>query len=129
MPTIYELQAFQRALDLVAAVYERTSEFPRDERFGLTSQIRRAAVSVCSHIAEGQGRLTLGEWRQFLSQARGSLYEVEAQFAIARRLEFVDDVNFDCIRTEIRRTAAALNGLLRWVRMRQPGNQGTREPH
>jgi len=73
------LVAFQRAMDLMVAVYQETDSFPRSERYGITSQIRRASLSVVSQIAEGQGRLTPGEWRQLLSQARGSLFEVEAQ--------------------------------------------------
>jgi len=81
-----ELAAFQRAMDLVVIVYDVTSRFPSSEKFGLSSQLQRAAIGIISHIAEGQGRLTYGEWRQFLSHARGSLYEVEAQLLAARRL-------------------------------------------
>jgi len=64
-----------------------TQDFPREEQYGLTSQIRRAAVSVASNIAEGQGRLSAGEFRQFLGIARGSNFEVQTQLEIARALE------------------------------------------
>jgi four helix bundle protein len=134
MSNIYDLAAFQRALDVVAAVYEMSSRFPDSERYNLTRQMRRAAVAVCSDIAEGQGRLTFGERRQFLSQARGSLFEVEAQVMIAHRLGFINDARRDATRLQIRKCAAALAGFIRWVQnkermkypaTRQPGNSVT----
>jgi four helix bundle protein len=73
MATFEDLDVFKRALYLMTDVYRATKVFPGDERFGLTQQLRRAAVAVVSNLAEGQGRFTDGEWRQFLSQARGSL--------------------------------------------------------
>ena len=73
MRQFHDLVAFKRALEVVVAVYDATATFPRREMYGLVSQIRKAAIGVISNIAEGQGRLTDGEWRQFLSQARGSL--------------------------------------------------------
>jgi four helix bundle protein len=114
--TVYDLVAFRRAVDLVAAVYDATAQFPPSERYGLTSQLRRAAVGVCSHIAEGQGRLTAGEWRQFLSQARGSLFEVEAQCIVANRLGFISTESLDALRRMIGDVARPLAGLIRWVR-------------
>jgi four helix bundle protein len=82
-----DLQVWQRAIQLTVAVYRMTQDFPREEQYGLTSQIRRAAVSVASNIAEGQGRLSAGEFRQFLGIARGSNFEVQTQLEIARALE------------------------------------------
>lgn len=84
-----ELFALQKAMDLVDAVYALSSTFPREELYGLTSQIRRAAVSVPSNIAEGQGRWTTGEFVQFLGVANGSLREVETQVHIAVRQKYV----------------------------------------
>jgi len=75
--------AWQKAMELSKAVYEVTRKFPSDERFGLTNQLRRAAVSVPSNIAEGRGRLTQGEFLQFLGIARGSALEVETQLELA----------------------------------------------
>lgn len=123
-----ELAAFQRAMDLVVIVYDVTSRFPSSEKFGLSSQLQRAAIGIISHIAEGQGRLTYGEWRQFLSHARGSLYEVEAQLLAARRLRFLAEHDFVSARTSIRRVAAPLTGLIRWVQARERGNPATRQP-
>jgi four helix bundle protein len=74
---------------LVTAVYKATAGFPRDEIFGLTSQLRRASVSIAGNIAEGQGRLSQKEFRFFLGQARGSLMEVEPQLQIAENLGYL----------------------------------------
>jgi four helix bundle protein len=76
---------------MTLAIYRWTAEFPSDERFGLTSQLRRASVSVASNIAEGYGRSTTGEYILFLGHARGSVCEVETQLVIARSLRFVGD--------------------------------------
>src|SRR5882724_4923880 len=106
--SLHDLVAFRRSLELVVAVYEATKSFPRDERFGLTAQIRRAAVSVSSQIAEGHGRLHYSEWRQFLSQARGSLFEVETQALIAQQLRFLPEAEFERVDCLVRRTGKAL---------------------
>lgn len=89
-----DLRVWQGGMSLVEAVYRLTGSFPPDERFGLTSQMRRAAVSVPSNIAEGWGRASRGEYLQFLRYAQGSLREVETQWLIAARLGFArpDDV-------------------------------------
>ncbi len=83
-----DLVVWQRAMQLTVAIYRLTREFPHEEMYGLTSQIRRAAVSVPSNIAEGHGRLNTGEYRQFLGVARGSNFEVQTQLEIARALAF-----------------------------------------
>jgi len=131
--SLHDLVAFQRALETVVAVYDVTSRFPRDERFGLTSQLRRASVSVCTQIAEGQGRLSYGEWRQFLSQARGSLFEIDAQCIIANRLGFLSDSDRGDVVRNLRLTASALSGLIRWVKeeerkVKRPVRSATKQP-
>jgi four helix bundle protein len=85
-----ELIVWQKAMNLVESVYRATNGFPHAEIYGLTSQIRRAAVSVASNIAEGQGRNTTKDFLHFLSLARGSLCEVETQVSIARRLGYIE---------------------------------------
>ena len=117
--TFEDLRAFQRALSLMVEVYTATESFPRHELYGLTSQMRRAACSVVSQIAEGQGRLTFGEWRQMLSQARGSLYEVQAQIIASLRLQFLGEAAAEHLRTHIRLTGRELTGLIEWVRKRE----------
>ena len=83
-----KLTVWQHAIELTVEVYKLTSSFPDSERFGLTSQLRRAAVSVASNISEGYGRATKGEYIQFLGHARGSNSEVETQIVIAKALGF-----------------------------------------
>jgi four helix bundle protein len=80
-----DLMVWQRSMQLAEAVYSLTKEFPHDERYGLTSQIRRSAVSIPSNIAEGRGRLSAGEFKQFLGVARGSNYELQTQLELESR--------------------------------------------
>ena len=84
-----ELLVWQRAMQFARDVYETTQGFPRKEIFGLTSQLRRAAVSVPSNIAEGHGRLSDKAFAVFLGQARGSLYELETQLELAKSLGYL----------------------------------------
>jgi four helix bundle protein len=84
------LLAWQRSMDLVEFVYKLTENWPKSEQFGLTNQIRRAAVSVPSNIAEGQGRNSPLDFARFLSIAHGSLREVETQLLIAERLGYAN---------------------------------------
>ena len=131
MPKFHDLVAFQRAVDLTAQIYEITQAFPKQEMYGLTAQMRRAALGVPSNIAEGQGRLTYGEWRQFLSQARGSLFEIEAQATVAERLRFLTAEEHSRITVAIRKTGRALIGLIRWVKKQEaskPRNLATPQP-
>jgi four helix bundle protein len=86
-----DLTVWQRAMEMTVCVYDVTRSFPKDEIYGLSSQLRRASVSVASNIAEGRGRLTDGEFRQFLGIAQGSTYEVQTQLLVARRLKIGDE--------------------------------------
>ncbi len=83
-----DLIVWQRAIQLSVTLYRLISQFPQDERFGLTNQLRRAGVSVVSNIAEGYGRTSTGEYKHFLGIARGSLNEVKTQLVISRELRF-----------------------------------------
>jgi four helix bundle protein len=83
-----DLLAWQRAIEMSVALYKFTSGFPKEETYGLASQLRRAGVSVPSNIAEGYARLSRGEYKQFLGIARGSNSEVQTQLVIARELGF-----------------------------------------
>ena len=105
-----DLTVWQKAIDLVAEVYKATREFPKEELYGLTSQLRRCAVSVPSNIAEGQGRLTRGEFRQFLGHAKGSLAELETQLIIAEKLGYLKGPQ--ALINQLAELARLLNGLL-----------------
>ncbi|MDP3294434.1 MAG: four helix bundle protein [Nevskia sp.] len=107
-----DLVVWQKAMLLVREVYLLTADMPDAERFGLTAQIRRAAVSVPSNIAEGQGRLSTGEFKQFLGNARGSLYELETQMRLMTDLNLVDDVAAANILATAGDVARLLNGLI-----------------
>lgn len=85
-----DLKVWNKAMELVSRVYSVTQKFPREEIYGLTSQLRRAAVSIPSNIAEGHGRHSLKEFQQFLINARGSLFELETQIKIACNLEYLN---------------------------------------
>lgn len=100
-------------MDLVTEVYRLTAAFPDNEKFGLVSQLRRAAVSIPSNIAEGQGRLSIGEFKQFLGHARGSLFEVETQMLIAKNLGLISALEIPRIYKLIEECGRLLNGLLR----------------
>lgn len=115
-----DLLVWQKAMDLVEVVYRFTRQFPREEVYGLTSQSRRAAVSVCSNIAEGQGRQTTGDFLHFLAMSRGSLKELETQMLIAERLGYLDNKTTSAIlqlTTEVGRLSA---GLMASLKKRRP---------
>src|SRR4051812_8340579 len=85
-----DLIVWQRAVQMTVSIYGLTGKFPKEEMYGLTSQLRRAGVSVASNIAEGWGRQSSGEYKQFLGMARGSNLEVQTQLVIAKELGFGD---------------------------------------
>ena len=90
-----DLVVWQRAMPMTVTIYRLTKEFPREEQYGLTNQIRRSVVSVPSNIAEGQGRLSIGEFKQFLGIARGSNFELQTQLEIARALNLGDSAQIN----------------------------------
>jgi four helix bundle protein len=107
-----ELITWQKAMDLVVEVYRRTRSFPTDELYALTTQVRKAAVSVPSNIAEGQGRGTAGDFGRFLLIANGSRQEVETQMLIALRLGYINQEALDSIlalASEVGRLISGLN--------------------
>jgi four helix bundle protein len=108
-----DLIAWQKAMNLVVAIYNTTKGFPKDEIYGLISQMRRAAVSVPANIAEGQGRRQKGEYRQFLGNARGSLLELDTHLELALRLEYVETEQYSIILEQVQEVGRLVNGLLR----------------
>ena len=103
---------WRRAMDLVLRVYEYTRTFPREETYGLTSQMRRCAVSVPSNIAEGKGRYSRKELVQFLFRARGSLLELRTQITIARELRLLPEVQGQELADLAGEVGRLLNGLI-----------------
>ena len=110
-----DLHTWQQAHKLVLEIYRITKKFPKDERFGLISQMTRAAVSITSNIAEGFGRVSNKEKTHFYSFSRGSLLELESQLLIARDLKYIEQVQFDLIKNLINETGKALSGLTKYV--------------
>ena len=106
-----ELIAWQKAMDLVEEVYKVSKSFPREEIYGLTSQVRRAAVSIPSNVAEGQGRTTTPDFLRHLSIAYGSLRELETQVLIAARLGYLARGKIDDVMNMAGEVGRLLNGL------------------
>jgi four helix bundle protein len=106
-----ELIVWQKAMNLVEALYRATNSFPKAEIYGLTSQIRRAAVSIPSNIAEGQGRSTTRDFLHYLSMSQGSLMEVETQITIAQRLGYVEKQQETALLDATAEVGRLLNGL------------------
>jgi four helix bundle protein len=107
-----ELIVWQKAMDLVEEVYKVCRSFPREEIYGLTSQLRRAAVSIPSNVAEGQGRRTTADFLRHLSIAYGSLLEVETQILIATRLNYLAQGNCSKVLKMAGEVGRLLNGLM-----------------
>jgi len=98
-----ELEVYQLAMDLVVDIYKATGCFPESEVFGLTSQLRRAAVSVPSNLAEGAGRESVKELKNFINIARGSAVEIETQIIIAGRLNYIKSVELENLLEMVKR--------------------------
>src|ERR1700687_4119917 len=107
-----DLVVWKKSMALVLEVYRSTQPFPKTETYGLVSQLRRAAVSIPSNIAEGQARLSTGEFRQFLGNARGSLMEVETQVLLARELGYLEHDESESLLAAAAEVGRILNGLL-----------------
>src|SRR5690242_1228033 len=106
------LRTWQQPTDLAVSVYRQSQFFPKHELYGLSQQMPRAAVSVASNIAEGKGRWTAKEFRQFLFHARGSLLELETQIEIAHRLEYLSVQESDRLQQLAEQVGRGLTGLL-----------------
>jgi four helix bundle protein len=115
-----DLVAWQKAMALVTDIYKATEAFPRHEMYGLTNQVRRAAVSVPSNVAEGKGRLSKKEFVQFLSRARGSLLEAQTQLEIGCNLGFLPADQFTELDLKAQEVGRVINGLITKVRGSSP---------
>jgi four helix bundle protein len=113
-----DLLAWQKAMDVVGEVYRITRTFPKEERYGLTAQMRRSAASIACNIAEGQGRYTFGEFRRFLLTSRGSALELETQLEIARRQHWISADALAAINERIGEVVRVINGLITYLERR-----------
>ncbi len=118
-----KLEVWKRAIDLAVDLYELTKSFPSSEKYGLVAQMRRAAVSVGSNIAEGAGRGTTGYYLHYLSIAQGSLAELETQIIISNRLGFIDNEMFIAINKQTIIIGKMISSLIRSLRAK-----GVKEP-
>ncbi len=111
-----DLIVWQKAMALVTDVYRATEKFPAREMYGITNQVRRAAVAIPSDIAEGKGRISKKEYVQMLSRARGSTYEVQTQLEISRNLSFLATDAFEILEMKAAEVGRLLNGLITKLR-------------
>ena len=118
-----DLKIWSRSVDLVTRIYKVTEKFPKSEMFGLTSQIRRAAVSVPSNIAEGSGRRSAKELIYFLHIAIGSMAELETQFIISQNLGFLKVEDFTEIDKELHELLRMTTALANNLRIEKPNSQ------
>lgn len=114
-----DLKVWQEAMNLVTEIYKATKLFPREEIYGLTSQMRRAAVSIPSNIAEGHQRHTTPQFLQFLSIARGSLGELETQIMIAHRLDYINLIQHDQMLQQAQKVGNLMGGLIRALKAKE----------
>ena len=115
-----DLLVWQRAMELVLYIYPLTRRFPREEQYGLSIQVRRAASSVAANIAEGQGRCTRGEFLQFLGNAQGSLRETETHLILAQRLGYISSPEYRAAEERIAECGRLLSGLSKALRRKPP---------
>ena len=108
-----KLDVWKKGIDFVVELYKATERFPKEERFGLTSQLRRAAISVPANIAEGAGRKSSKEFVHFLSNSQGSASELETELLIASRLSYIEDSSYLPLRSSLDEVGRMLTGLCR----------------
>ncbi len=101
MNNFRDLDVWDKAVELATNIYDKTENFPKTEQYGLTSQIRRSAVSISSNIAEGAGRESKKEFKHFLNISTGSCYELETQLKISKNLEFLDEEKYNEFRKRL----------------------------
>ncbi len=108
-----DLIVWQKAMDLTVRIYHLTKSFPKEETYGLISQIRRAAASIAANIAEGQGRRSSKEFQQFLANARGSLPELDTHLELSFRVGYLNKEQHTELKSKISEVGRILNGLMR----------------
>ena len=117
--TYRDLIVWQKAMTLITVIYRISKKFPKDETYGLISQIRRCAISIPSNIAEGYGRNSTSDYIRFLHIATGSLYELQTQLEIALNLEYLKKTDFDKLYESSREIERMLSSLSRKLNVKQ----------
>jgi len=112
MKTIREIKVWIKAIDFVTQLYKKTETFPQTEMYGLTSQMRRSAISIPSNIAEGFGRKTQKEFKRFLQISMGSLFELQTQLEISKNLKYLNDTDFNEIFDDLREIERMLSSFI-----------------
>ena len=115
MKTYTELFVWQKSMEIVTVIYRETRNFPKEEVYGLTSQIRRCAVSIPSNIAEGFGRKSQQDFIRFLKISMGSLFELQTQLRIARNLEYIEESKFNTVFEETREIERMLSAFIQSI--------------
>ena len=113
---VEKLQVWQSAMDLAETVYKITDKFPKTEIFGITDQMRRAAVTIPSNIAEGKGRDSTKDFVRFLNIAKGSLYELQTQCILANKIGYLDQENYRSITKKCETLEHRLSALIKYLK-------------
>jgi len=116
MRSHHNLDVWRKSIEFVLEIYKVTEAFPKEEKFGLTSQVRRASVSIPANIAEGAGRKSHKEFAYFLSNAQGSASEVETELIIAHKLGFLTKANTDKLTRDLDDIGRMITGLSKYVK-------------
>ena len=116
-----DLVVWQKAMDLAVSCYRLTADFPKEEVYGLTAQVRRAASSIAANVAEGHGRDNTGSFIQFLRMAQGSLKELETHLLIAERVGVAPNTSTEPILTDCEAVGRMLRALIRSLQLKKPG--------
>jgi len=113
------LDLWKRSMDFVVAIYRATDQFPKEEKFGLTSQLRRAAVSVAANIAEGAAKTSTKDFRRYSSNSQGSTSEIETELLIAQRLNYLAEADFMLLSKDLDDVGRMISGLSRSLQRRE----------
>lgn len=119
----HNLAVWERSVELTVCIYQITKSLPREEVYGLTSQMRRASVSIASNIAEGRGRLNVPEFRQFLAIAQGSLFELRTQLEVAKRLGLIKPEYLHKAQSLCEEVSKMLSSFIQVLRKSQQGKK------
>jgi four helix bundle protein len=119
MSTFRNLLVWQKSMDLVTKIYTSTQQFPKEELFGLTSQIRRSAISIPSNIAEGYGRDSNKEYLRFLNIAISSLFEMQTQLEIAKNINYINETDFNKLYDDTREVERMMTSFIKKIKERE----------